>query len=82
MFLMSLVRLKIGDSVRVNEKAPGDYQGRVGVIIEVPPGRSECRVLFEEESGKALDSYLDAHWLDQVQPWSSGIPGTEAVLVS
>jgi hypothetical protein len=45
-----------------NEKAPGDYRGREGTIIECGPGKGEYTV---EIDGKK--TFLNSWWLDPVE---------------
>lgn len=50
-----------GDQVKVNKKAPGDYQGLEGVVAEPGPGKSEYGVKFD---GQQETAYLNSWWLD------------------
>lgn len=50
-----------GDEVIANEKAPGDYQGHQGTVIEHGPGMAEYTVNFHNRIG-----YLNSWWLDLV----------------
>lgn len=52
-------KFNIGDRVVANEKAPGDYRGRKGTIVERGPGKSEYTV---STSGKKI--FLNSWWLD------------------
>jgi hypothetical protein len=58
-------KFKVGDRVRANPKAPGDYVGREGVVAEQGPGRAEYGVRFDD--GPTPDpEYLYSWWLDRV----------------
>jgi len=50
-----------GDEVIANEKAPGDYQGHQGTVIEHGPGTAEYTVNFHSQI-----VYLNSWWLDPV----------------
>jgi hypothetical protein len=54
----------IGDRVRANERAPGDYRDRDGTITEIGPGQSEFRVEFED-GRQPTTGYLRSSWLDK-----------------
>jgi hypothetical protein len=55
----------VGDPVAVNDQAPQDYRRRVGVVTEVGPGTSECRVEFED-GRQPTTGYLASAWLARV----------------
>lgn len=55
-------KFEVGDRVRANEKAPGDYVGLEGVVVERGPGKSECGVRFD--NGKP--GHLNSWWLDSI----------------
>lgn len=52
-------KFNIGDQVVANEKAPGDYRGRKGIIVERGPAKGEYTV--EIDGGK---TFLNSWWLD------------------
>lgn len=54
-------KFKVGTRVRANEKAPGDYEGREGTVVERGPGKSEYGVRFD---GEEVTAYLNSWWLD------------------
>ena len=56
-------KFDVGDSVTVNDKAPGDYRGRSGTIAVRGPGKTEYGVMFD--GGKDVE-YLNSWWLDSV----------------
>ena len=58
---MGKTKFEVGARVRANENAPGDYQGREGIVAKRGPGKSEYGVQFE---GKTLVEYLNSSWLD------------------
>jgi hypothetical protein len=60
----SRAKFKIGDVARVNDRAPGDYAERLGIVTEVGPGGSEYRVEFED-SRRPTTRYLKSWWLDK-----------------
>lgn len=55
-------KFQVGDRVRANDRAPGDYRGRVGRVVEAGPGRAEYGVLFGTDA-RGL-GYLASWWLD------------------
>jgi hypothetical protein len=57
-----IYKLRPGDRIRVNEKAPGDLRGRYGTVIR-RNGGSEHEVQFD---GDTDTNFLDSDWLDQV----------------
>lgn len=59
------MKFQVGDRVNVNDKAPGDYAGRIGRIAGVGPNRSEYRVEFTD--GGHADGYLMSWWLDRAE---------------
>jgi len=61
-------RFSIGQRVKANEKAPGDYEDREGIISDVKRGTRTLQygISFEPELGKANDGYLDSWMLDLV----------------
>ena len=59
-------KFAVGDLVRANEKAPGDYKGRRGQITDIGPGKAEYGVRFAPEPKKAGTGYLMSWWLDAV----------------
>jgi hypothetical protein len=65
---MGKVKFRVGDRVIANDKAPGDYRGRVGTIAEHVRGRVEYGVRFD---GEAVVEYQNSWWLDSDGPPSS-----------
>ncbi len=63
---MGKVKFQVGDRVRANEKAPGDYEGRDGVVTDRAP-ESQYRVEFAPLAGNASFGYLYSWQLDRVQ---------------
>ena len=55
-------RLRVGDLVMANGRAPGDYRGRRGLITEINDA-TECRVEFDDGL-QPTTGYLKAAWLD------------------
>lgn len=58
-------KFSIGDSVVVNDKAPGDYEGRIGVVASKTNGRSEYEVRFGDGQNPSY-GWLDSHCLAKV----------------
>jgi len=54
---------QVGDRVRANAHAPGDYRDRSGFITELGPGTSEYRVEFDDGQ-QPTTGYLIAASLD------------------
>lgn len=56
----------LGQQVEANTKAPGDYEGREGIITDIRlEGRTiQYGVRFNPESGKADEGYFDSWMLD------------------
>ena len=54
-------KFTVGARVRANEKAPGDYRGLVGTVIERGPHKSEYAIRFD---GHETLDYLNSWWLD------------------
>lgn len=54
-------KFAIGDAVIANTKAPGDYEGLKGIIVERGPGRAEYGVKF---NGQTEIAYMNSWWLD------------------
>ena len=57
-------KFNIGDRVRASEKAPGDYVGLEGMVVERGPGKSEYGVRFDRP--RAEREYLSSWWLDRI----------------
>ena len=57
-------KFALGDRVVANEKAPGDYEGSFGTIVERGPGKVEYGVKID---GKEEVVYLDSRWLDKAR---------------
>jgi hypothetical protein len=55
-----------GDRVLANEKAPGDYRGRHGIIIERGPGVAEYTVSIDDQT-----VCLNSWWLDPIHEEST-----------
>ena len=53
----------LGDRVVANEKAPGDYEGKSGTIVERGPGKVEYGVILD---GEKQTVYLNSWWLDKL----------------
>lgn len=62
-------KFEVGARVRANEKAPGDYKGREGVVAERGPHEAEYGIRFE---GKELIEYLNSSWLDRAELSATG----------
>ena len=58
-------KFELGDRVRANDKAPGDYRERVGHVSELGPGQSEYRVEFDDGE-QPTTGYLQSAWLERV----------------
>jgi hypothetical protein len=56
-------KFALGDRVVANQKAPGDYQGLCGAIVERGPGKVEYGVKLD---GQGETIYLDSRWLDKL----------------
>jgi len=59
-------RFAVGDRVRATEEAPANFDGRVGVIREIGPGKNEYRVRFGDD--KTDVGLLYAQWLERAAP--------------
>ena len=59
-------KFSLGQQVEANGKAPGDYEGREGVITDIQLGgrTTQYGVRFNPESGKADEGYFDSWMLD------------------
>ena len=54
------------DRVTVNDKAPGDYAGRIGTVRKYE-GRSQYDVFFGDDgTGSAAHGVMMSWWLDKV----------------
>ena len=56
-------KFAVGDRVRINENAPGDYSGREGLITEIGPSQAEYRVEIEDGETPTT-GYLSSSWLE------------------
>ena len=56
-------KFAIGDRFIANDKAPIDYKGKFGTIVERGPGKAEYGVIIDNEEEK---SYLNSPWIDRV----------------
>lgn len=56
-------KFALGDRIVANEKAPGDYEGFCGTVVERGPGKVEYGVRFD---GKEETVYLNSSWLDEL----------------
>lgn len=59
-------KFEIGDTVRANDHAPGDYRGRRGTVTERGPNKNEYRVEYSD--GGQPYGYLMSWWLDAAKP--------------
>ena len=59
-------KLSLGQQVEANGKAPGDYEGREGIITDIRLGGRTIQygVRFNPELGKADEGYFDSWMLD------------------
>ena len=58
-------KFEVGDRVRGNAKAPGDYAERQGTVVERGPGRAEYGVRFDD--GRTTEpEHLNSWWLDRL----------------
>ncbi len=64
---MGKMKFQVGDRVRANEKAPGDYEGRDGVVTDRSL-ESQYQVEFAPLVGNASFGCLYSWQLDHVQP--------------
>jgi len=56
-------KFALGDRVVANGKAPGDYEGKFGAVVERGPGKVEYGVKFD---GQEETVYLNSWWLDKL----------------
>ncbi len=63
---MAKAKYQVGDKVRANEKAPGDYEGRDGVVTDRAP-KSQYQVEFVPMTGNASFGCLDSWQLDLIE---------------
>ena len=56
-------KFALGDHTKANEKAPGDYEGLCGIIVERGPGKTEYGVRFD---GQEETVFLNSSWLDKL----------------
>jgi hypothetical protein len=61
-------KFSIGQRIKANEKAPGDYEDREGIITDIKRGTRTLHygVQFDPEPDKANKGYLDSWMLDPV----------------
>lgn len=60
------LKFQLGDRVRANEKAPGDYVEREGTVTDRGP-MGDYGVRFDDgHPTKAGHGYLNSGWLDRV----------------
>ena len=57
-------RLRVGDEVIANDKAPLAYRDRRGHITEISSDGAECRVEFDDDL-RPTTGYLKAKWLQR-----------------
>ncbi len=62
---MARRKFSVGDQVRANDKAPGDYEDRNGVVTEIAP-ESQYGVAFEPMERNASFGFLSSWQLDLV----------------
>ena len=55
----------VGEPVKANDKAPGDYRGRVGVVVLRGPGKCEYGVQFDGDARGV--GFLGSWCLDRLQ---------------
>lgn len=58
-------KFDVGELVRANDKAPGDYRGGVGEVVSRGPGKCEYSVQFKGDA-RGL-GVLDSWCLDRLQ---------------
>jgi hypothetical protein len=58
-------KFDVGELVKANDKAPGDYRGGVGVVVLRGPGKCEYKVQFKGDA-RGL-GVLDSWRLDRLQ---------------
>ena len=59
-------RFAVGDRVRATEAAPANFEGRVGVIRKIGPGKNEYRVRFGKDQTDV--GLLYSQWLKRAAP--------------
>jgi len=65
-----------GDRVVANERAPGDYEGRVGMVLQYNPPTSEYQVQFDaDERGPG---WLASWQLDRQRGQGNTLAGAPA----
>jgi len=64
-------KFQLGEQVTANEKAPGDYRGFHGVVLQHLPRSSENQVQFNgDDRGPG---WLPSHMLDRTPVTASGL---------
>jgi len=58
-------KFQLGEKVMANEKAPGDYRGSCGVVVQHLPKSSEYQVQFDGDNRGP--GWLPSHMLDHLQ---------------
>jgi len=60
------LKFSLGQQVKANEKAPKDYEGREGIIMDIRRGgrTTQYGVRFTDESENANEGYFDSWMLD------------------
>lgn len=57
------VKFRSGELVTANDKAPGDYRGMRGIVLQHLAGSSEYQISFEGDSRGP--GWLPSHMLDR-----------------
>jgi hypothetical protein len=56
-------KFEVGDRVKANDKAPGDYEGQIGLVVLRGPGKCEYGVQFDGDMRGV--GFLDSWCLDR-----------------
>lgn len=64
-------KFQAGERVTANEKAPGDYEGHIGTVLQHKADTSEYQVQFDGD-GRG-PGWLASHMLDRAAEAASGL---------
>jgi len=54
-------KFAVGDRVRGRDEAPASFRHRVGTVVEIGPGASECSVTFDDN---LHTEYVQSNWME------------------
>ena len=67
-------KFNLGDRVIGKESGPNSFRGRVGIVVERGPGKSEYGVKFDDGSTQ----YVMSSWMERLDDHTDSSPKRES----